>query len=119
MALRKSRSDLFRESLVKTQALLEHFVKSTARTTSKFHEKKTGKRPSVIHAVDFAEFNSAKSAVEKDLGHLLGSRPSSGQDVYSIHCADINGLSRLENNILVHEVLEFCGKSSMPIHRSR
>jgi dihydroxyacetone kinase len=97
---------------VKTQALLEQFVKSAARTTSKFHEKKTGNGPSVVHAVDFAEFNSAEIAVAKDLGHLLGSRPSSGQDIYSIHCADINGLSRLENNILVHEIYEFFGESN-------
>jgi hypothetical protein len=105
--------------LVKIQALLERFVRYAARTTSKFHEKKTGKRPSVVHAIDFAEFNSAKLAVQKDLGHLFGSRPSTGWDVYSIHCADINGLSRLENNILVHEISEFCGESNCLVTRRR
>jgi hypothetical protein len=108
---------LYRESLVKTQALLERFIKYSARTTSKFHEKKTGGGPSVVHAIDFAEFKSAQLAVEKDMKHLLGSRPSSGQDIYSIHCADVNGLSRLENNILVHEISEFCGKSNCIVIR--
>jgi hypothetical protein len=89
--------------------LLEHFVKSTARTTTTFHCKKTGNNPSVVHAVEIAEFNSAKAAVNKDLGHLLGSRLTNAV-VYSIHYSDINGLSRLEINILAHEISEYFGK---------
>ena len=103
---------MYRESFDKTKALLEHFIKSAARTTSKFHEKKTRNGPSVQHAVEIAEFNSAKAAIEKDLGHLLSSRPALGGDVvYSVHFADINGLSRLENNILAHEISEYFGEN--------
>ncbi|KAG9231403.1 dhal domain-containing protein [Amylocarpus encephaloides] len=100
-------------SFEKTQELLQHFVKSAARTTSKFHETKSGNGPSVIHAVEVAEFNSAKIAVEKDLSQLLSSRPTSGDVVYSIHCSDINGLSRLENNILVHEIFEYLAQKNL------
>lgn len=82
------------------------------RTTSTFHERKTGNRPSVIHSIGAAEFNSAKRAIDRDMGHLLNSRPNPGTDiVYSVHYSDINGLSRLENNILAHEISEYLGKS--------
>lgn len=100
-----------RSSFEKIQQLLEHFVKSTARTTSNFHYKKIGSNSlSVVHAVGIAEFKSAKAAVSKDLGHLLGSRPGTADAVvYSVHYSDINGLSRLENNILAHEISEYFG----------
>ena len=34
---------------------------------------------------------------------------------YSVHYADINGLSRLENNILGLEIASFLGKSIYPL----
>lgn len=93
------------------QALVEHFAKSFAKTTSMFHEQKTGNAPSVGHAFEIAEFKSAKSAIDKDLNHLLSSIPSSGDDlVYSVHVSDVNGLSRLETNILAHETSVYLGK---------
>jgi hypothetical protein len=57
------------------------------------------------------KFNSAKKAIDKDLAHLLGSRPSKAGDdvVYSVHFTDINGLSQLENNILAHEISQYFG----------
>jgi hypothetical protein len=33
--------------------------------------------------------------------------------VYSVHYSDINGLSRLENNILAHEISEYFGKTNL------
>ncbi|KAE8444002.1 hypothetical protein EG329_001131 [Mollisiaceae sp. DMI_Dod_QoI] len=102
-------------SFEKTKALLEHFVKSAARTNSTFHEKKTGSALSVVHAVEISEFNSAKQSIDKDLTHLLSSRPPNGDDiVYSVHYSDVNGLSRLENNILAHEVSEYFAKKNLP-----
>ncbi|KAF8849982.1 Dak phosphatase [Acephala macrosclerotiorum] len=104
-------------SFEKTRVLLEHFVKSAARTNSAFHEKKTGNGLSVIHAVETAEFSSAKRSIDKDLGHLLSSRPPRGDDlVYSVHYSDVNGLSRLENNILAHEVSEYFAKKNLPLY---
>ncbi|KAE9363557.1 Dak phosphatase [Stipitochalara longipes BDJ] len=95
-------------SLEKTRALLEHFANSATRTTSTFHEKKTGNSPSVTRGLEIVEFNSAKSAVDKDLSSLLGSKLAADGDlVYSIHCSDINGISSLENNILAHEISEY------------
>jgi hypothetical protein len=99
-----------RESFERTYALLEHFVTAATRTTSTFHQQSSGRRPSVQHAVARAEFHSAKSAIERDLSHLLSSQPALGGDiVYSIHYADINGLSQLEKNILAHEISEYFG----------
>ena len=97
-------------SLEKTQALLEHFANSAVTTTSKFHKEKTGSKPSVIHGLAISEFNSAKLAVDKDLGNLLGSRESEKDElVYSVHYSNINGLSQLESNILANEISEYLG----------
>ncbi|CZR62493.1 uncharacterized protein PAC_12390 [Phialocephala subalpina] len=106
-----------KSSFDRTRALLEYFVKSAARTNSAFHEKKTGNGPSVIHAVETAEFNSAKKSIDKDLGHLLSSRPPMGDGlVYSVHYSDVNGLSRLENNILAHGVSEYFANKNLPLY---
>ena len=87
-----------------------HFAKSTAKTISKFHEQKSGDVPSVAHGVDVVAFNSAKTSIDKDLSSLLTSASPAGEGlVYSVHYSDINGLSRLENNILAHEISEYLG----------
>ncbi|KUJ16841.1 Dak phosphatase [Mollisia scopiformis] len=104
-------------SLEETKAVLEHFIKSATKTNSTFHEKKAGNGPSVVHTVGTAEFNSAKKAIDKDLAHLLSLKPSHAEDVvYSVHFSDINGLSRLENNILAHEISEYFAKKNLPLH---
>ena len=85
--------------------MLEHFIKAAVETTSTFQETRTGKQPSVAHAIEVAEFSSAKEAVDRDLEHLLSSGLSAGENaVYSVHFSDLNGLSKLENNILAHEI---------------
>ncbi len=97
-------------SLDKTQSLLEHFIKSATDTTSIFHEQKSGNVPAVAHDVDIVTFSSAKQSIDKDLTSLLTSNATAARDlVYSVHYADINGLSRLENSILAHEISEFLG----------
>lgn len=91
-------------------------MKSAVTTTSTFLEKKTGDGPSVNHAAEVAEFNSAKKAIDRDLGYLLSSSPDPATDVvYSVHYSDINGLSRLENNILAHEISEYLCKNELNI----
>jgi hypothetical protein len=94
--------------------LLEHFTKFATTTSSTFQEEKTGNVPSVAHEIGISEFNSAKEALGKDLGHLLGSKTAEADVVYSVHFSDINGLSRLENNILAHEISEYLSKSCAP-----
>jgi len=98
---------MFRSSFEKTKAKLEHFTNSAIKTTSTFHKKKTANGPSVTHADEIVEFNSAKKAIDKDLSHLLSLRPKGDEIVYSVHYSDINGLSRLENNILAHEISQY------------
>lgn len=105
MACYRSTSNLHRASLEKTKTLLQHFIKAAVETTSTFQETKAGNGPSVAYADGAAVFKSANAAIEKDLQSLLGSEPSPGGDaVYSVHFSDLNGLSKLENNILAHEI---------------
>lgn len=86
-------------------------MKSAVGTASSFQEKKTRSGPSVAHAEGVAEFNSAKKAIDRDLGYLLDAEPSQVTNVvYSVHYSDVNGLSRLENNILAHEISVYLGK---------
>ena len=93
--------------------MLEHFLKSAVGTTSSFQEKKTWSGPSVTHAEEVVEFSSAKKAIDRDLGYLLDAEPSQAANiVYSVHYSDINGLSRLENNILAHEISEYLGRKA-------
>ncbi|KAL2061661.1 hypothetical protein VTL71DRAFT_7038 [Oculimacula yallundae] len=101
-------------SFEKMEAILVHFYKSSWQTASRFHEQKSGKAPSVAHDFDVVEFNSAKASIDKDLSSLLNSASSPGKGfVYSIHFADINGLSRLENNILAHEISEYLANKKL------
>ncbi|KAM3065511.1 hypothetical protein ACMFMG_011603 [Clarireedia jacksonii] len=96
-----------KSSIENTKALLEHFIKSATKTTSRFHEQKSGNAPFVFHAFEMSEFSSAKVAIGKDLTHLLSLKQSPSDSVYSVHYSDVNGLSRLENNILAHEISEY------------
>ena len=92
-------------------------MKSGTGTSSTFLEKKTGNSPSVDHACDVVEFKSAKKAVDKDLGVLLSSSPNLKTDViYSVHYSDTNGLSKLENNILAHEISQHLGETDSISH---
>lgn len=85
-------------------------MKSQVKTTSNFQQEKIKNGPAVYDGVEVAEFNSARLAVDKDLSRLLKSMSSDTDVVYSVHFSDINGLSRLENNILAHEISEYFGK---------
>jgi hypothetical protein len=106
-----------RASLEKTKTLLGHFMKSGTWTNSTFLEEKTGNSPSVDHACDIVEFDSAKNAIDRDLGGLLNSSPNPKTDViYSVHYSDTNGLSKLENNILAHEISQHLGETEPVSH---
>ena len=108
---------LGRASLGKTKTLLEHFIESGSWANSTFLEEKTGNRPSVDHACEVFEFSSAKKAIDRDLGGLLSSVSHPEKDVvYFVHYSDTNGLSKLENNILAHEISEYLGKTRSALH---
>lgn len=98
----------------KTTVMLEHFIKAVVETTSTYKDLKSGNRPLIAHATEEAEFASAKSAIEIDLEHLLSlEKPSGANDVYSVHFSDINGLSKLENSILAHEISVYLCKYTL------
>lgn len=105
-------------SFEKTKSLLEHFTNFVTKTTSTFHEQKSGDAPSIENEAGRFQFNSAKEALDKDLGHLLGSK-SAEPGIYSLHYSDINGLSQLENNILAHEISEYLANRNLPTHISQ
>ncbi len=95
--------------------LLKIFLKTATNTTSTFNLEKTGANPSVIHAGSSASFVSAKVAVEKDLVHVLRAHTAKeGPVVYSIHYSDINGLARLENYLLAHEISTYMDEQNLP-----
>lgn len=103
---------LDRASLEKTRSLLEHFIISSSWTNSTFHEEKIGNGPSVDHACEVVEFSSAKKAIDRDLGGLLSSVSKPEVDVvYAVHYSNTNGLSKLEDNILAHEISEYFSKT--------
>ncbi|RDW79640.1 hypothetical protein BP6252_04278 [Coleophoma cylindrospora] len=100
----------------KLQELLQQFACSVASTESVVHEQKIGNAPSIVHAAGIAEFNSAKAAIDRDLSHLLSLNSAKVDDaVYSLHFADVNGLSRLEVNIMIHEIAEYFARKTLPV----
>ncbi|KAI9877252.1 MAG: hypothetical protein M1830_004433 [Pleopsidium flavum] len=106
-----------RASLSQTTELLKIFLKTATNTTSTFDLEKTGANPSVIHAGSSASFVSAKAAVQKDLVHVLRSHTAQeGPVVYSIHYSDINGLARLENYLLAHEISIYIDEQNLQAH---
>jgi hypothetical protein len=88
--------------------MLERFTKAAVETTTSYEAQKAANGPSVVHASGTTEFGSAREAIDRDLSHLLGSYPVRDiSDVYSVHFSDLNGLSKLENNILAHEISSY------------
>jgi hypothetical protein len=101
----------YRVSFEETNSLLDHFIRSAMKTTSTFQQGKTGDNPSVAHITGTAGFKSAKKALDRDLSHILSTRPVEQSGLHAVHFSDINGLSRLEVNILAHEILEYLGEN--------
>ena len=97
-----------RVSVDKTTELLELFLNSATTTSSVFHDQKSGSSLAIKHHDGPASFESAHLSVCRDLASV--SAPPNSSDVYSIHYADINGLSRLESYILAHEISSCLGQ---------
>jgi hypothetical protein len=96
--------------------MLEHFTKTAVETTTSYHAHKAANRPSVVHATGTTEFNSAREAIDRDLSHLLGSYPLPDTSaVCSVHFSDLNGFSKLENNILAHEISSYLCKYKLSL----
>ncbi|OBT70910.1 hypothetical protein VF21_10131 [Pseudogymnoascus sp. 05NY08] len=100
-----------KQSLESISRVIELFFKSTKSTTSTFQVSKIGNYPSRKRGSESLEVKSVKASVFEDLALVLESSAintnNQGQIVYSVHYADINGLSRLENYLLAHGISEF------------
>lgn len=96
--------------------VIELFFKTAKSTTSAFQVSKIGSYPSRKRGLESLEVKSVKSSVSEDLTLILEpsiiGMKSQDQIVYSIHCADINGLSQLENYLLAHSISEFLSTNS-------
>lgn len=90
--------------------VIDLFFKTAISTTSEFQTSKIGAYPSRKRGVESLAVKSAKSSVFEDLALLLDSAAirtnSQAETVYSVHYADINGLSRLENYLVAHAISE-------------
>lgn len=90
--------------------LIELFLKSAKSTTSVFQTSKIGKHLSRKRGSESLAVKSAKESVFEDLALLLESAictDSQMEIVYSIHYADTNGLSQLENYLVAHAISEY------------
>lgn len=91
--------------------LLKLFLTVATTTTTRFHGEKSDGKPTVLHAVGHAAFESARMAVQKDLHQVLRAHPAQDKQVtFSVHYSDLNGLSKLENYILGHEITAYLGE---------
>lgn len=81
----------------------------SVKISSTFNRLKSGQSPTLAHESGLACFESAKAALDKDMSLLLSKGKIEQGNIYSIHFSAINGLSRLEINILAHEISEYTG----------
>nr|POE87945.1 dihydroxyacetone kinase [Quercus suber] len=111
-------TDSYRSSMSQVRDLCTRFLESATTVSSRFHAEKVGGSPAVLHADGAQSFTHAKQSVERDLKAVLGRAAGTAEDVLSIHYADINGLSRLENYILAKDIAECCESQSLAYHIS-
>ncbi|KAL2356558.1 dhal domain-containing protein [Cryomyces antarcticus] len=108
-----------RVSIHQLTEVLGLFVRSATSTTTTFHTEKTEANPAVFHSDGRGAFETAEGAIEKDLTQVMRSHTSYEDSVvYSVHYSDINGLSKLENYILAHEISVFLDAHNVPYHTS-
>ena len=106
-------SESCRTSIHQMAELLKSFAKSASTTHSRFHTEKDDGKPMIQHAEGTSSYEIARQAVERDLKYVMKDVAHTAQSVkvvYSVHFSDLNGLSRLENYILVGEIANFLGK---------
>lgn len=103
-------------SLLSIKSQLQAFAESNRTTTAILEKESSEDKFRVVRNEHSSkgpsqtmECSSIKDAIAVDLNILLdGISPGNG--VYSIHFSDINGLSRLEINIITHEISERMGE---------
>lgn len=98
-----------RNNISGVQELLNAFLKTALHTKTIFQTDKSGDQPAVVHGAGRGSFQTAKDALAQDLARIVKTKDAS--TVYSVHVADINGLSQLENYILAHEIADFLGET--------
>lgn len=100
-----------RRSFETVSIIVDLFLKSSNTLSSSFHVSKVGNRPARQNASATVSIESSQNSVLEDLNTILASFTASQTEVtYSVHYSDINGLSRLENHLLAHEISEYFGK---------
>ncbi|KFY36075.1 hypothetical protein V494_05337 [Pseudogymnoascus sp. VKM F-4513 (FW-928)] len=109
-----------KQSLESITQVIEMFSKSAQSTASAFQVSKIGGYPSRKRGSESLEVKSVKESVSEDLAFILES-PTINTNihekiVYSVHYADINGLSRLENYLVAHGVSEALTQRNLSFH---
>lgn len=94
-----------------TADLLRIFLKTVTSSSATLHTEVNESKPVVLYAHGTAPYESVKHALQTDLKQAMKAHTAKDKSVtYSVHYSDINGLSRLENNILGLEIASFLGK---------
>ncbi|KFY50029.1 hypothetical protein V496_09655 [Pseudogymnoascus sp. VKM F-4515 (FW-2607)] len=109
-----------KRSLESITELISMFLKSAKSTTSVFQTSKIGEQLSRKRGLESLAVKSAKESVFEDLALLLESSAictdSQMDIVYSVHYANTNGLSQLENYLVAHAVSEYLTQRNLPFY---
>jgi hypothetical protein len=97
---------------------IQMFMDCCVTAYSTFQTEKVEGKPAISLGAEGSSgsYESVKSTIAKELESLFKSHKTHkgeellSQNTYSIHYADINGLSRLENYIIAKEIAEYCCK---------
>jgi hypothetical protein len=102
-----------RKSITSTMGLAKHFIKTSKSTSTLFSSQKIGGKVAVIHGNQQEAFETAHQAISRDMTRLFKELSRAVHDgmelTYSVHRADINGLSRLECWLLDFEISQYLG----------
>jgi hypothetical protein len=99
--------------------LIVDFSRHVKSTMSVFNGQKSGSLATIRTSQGPVPFESARLAIKKDVEFLLGpEKGPTGLFTFSAHLTEINGLSKLEQLILAHEISEVFGDPSRPLDLS-
>ncbi|KAF2864433.1 Dak phosphatase [Piedraia hortae CBS 480.64] len=92
-------TDECRESISRMAGLFEQIVPQAIATHVRFHDQKIDGKPALTVSKEIKPYTQAREALES-----LIDIPSTEATTYSVHYADINGLSQLENLISIDAI---------------
>lgn len=95
-----------------TFELLRAFLKTSTTAMSGFQTGKEDGQAAILHAEgEPSGYDEAGKAVGKVLEYVLHHHPNQNEGMtHSLHCSDVNGLSRSENYIMGLEITTYLSR---------